>query len=301
MDRNPDPGDDVVNQVCAFFDRLPDGRWRVTPPAIVNAITMRMALNIWEVRVERLHAVAAEAEMDAGTPVMDRLPSFDGVDEIGFASSRLFVLSLTQERRSNLLLFGVEMSRADALGIIEALGQVNLDARSVVDFLLSRGRCAPDPFDHDEGDVAEPRATRYARGRSHGLADAASQGGASTGDPSPSLLDDHLWLSRLGERIRIDFEDIEWVAAEGAYVRLHVRGQSYLHRESMTSIAERLDPSRFVRVHRSHLARVDRIRSIRRTPAGGSEIVLRNGEILPIGRKYVRQAREIILRNRPCD
>ena len=50
-------------------------------------------------------------------------------------------------------------------------------------------------------------------------------------------------------------EDIEWIGAAGDYVELHVSGRSHLFRETMASLEQRLDPAKFIRIHRSRIVR----------------------------------------------
>ena len=57
-------------------------------------------------------------------------------------------------------------------------------------------------------------------------------------------------------------DEIDWVDAAGNYVRLHVKGDAYLFRETMSAMEARLDPSRFVRIHRSHIVNADRIKEL---------------------------------------
>ena len=59
-----------------------------------------------------------------------------------------------------------------------------------------------------------------------------------------------------GSRIQIvTAEDIEWIGAAGDYVELHVNGCSFLLRETMASLEQRLDPAKFIRIHRSRIVR----------------------------------------------
>jgi two-component system LytT family response regulator len=59
-----------------------------------------------------------------------------------------------------------------------------------------------------------------------------------------------------GSRIQIvTAEDVEWIGAAGDYVELHVSGRSFLLRETMASIEQRLDPAKFLRIHRSRIVR----------------------------------------------
>ena len=57
-------------------------------------------------------------------------------------------------------------------------------------------------------------------------------------------------------------DELDWVAAEGNYVRLHVGPHSYLLRETMKGIESKLDPDRFIRIHRSTIVNTDRIKEL---------------------------------------
>ena len=96
--------------------------------------------------------------------------------------------------------------------------------------------------------------------------------------------------------VRIDLVRVNWVAAEGSYVRLHLDDASYLHRHAIGLMEEVLDPEQFLRIHRSYLVRIDCVASIRRTIHGGGEVVLHSGIVLPLGRKYSTAARQRLLR-----
>lgn len=75
----------------------------------------------------------------------------------------------------------------------------------------------------------------------------------------------------------VDVDRIDWIEAAGDYVRLHVGERSHLHRETMYRLATRLDPSEFVRIHRSAIVRLDRIDSVRFDEHGGHHVVLTDG------------------------
>jgi two-component system LytT family response regulator len=67
-----------------------------------------------------------------------------------------------------------------------------------------------------------------------------------------------------GSRIQIVIaEDVEWIGAAGDYVELHVNGCSFLLRETMTSLEQRLDPAKFIRIHRSRIVRSKAILELR--------------------------------------
>ena len=89
-----------------------------------------------------------------------------------------------------------------------------------------------------------------------------------------------------GGRIHfVRMDEIDWIDAAGNYVRLHVKTDAYLFRETMNAIEQRLDPSRFVRIHRSHIVNIDRIKELQ-PGAGEHVVVLRNGVRLTLSRGY---------------
>jgi len=86
-------------------------------------------------------------------------------------------------------------------------------------------------------------------------------------------------------RVRyIAFDAIEWIAAADYYVELHVGGEVVLHREPLQALAARLDPRRFVRVHRGAIINRDRIVEVRQR-SGQCEAVLASGEVVAVARR----------------
>jgi two-component system LytT family response regulator len=78
----------------------------------------------------------------------------------------------------------------------------------------------------------------------------------------------------------IPVAEIDWIGADDYYACLHVGAKDHLLRESLNSLEGRLDARRFVRVHRSAIVQLDRVRELR-----GDEVVLRNGAIVPVSRR----------------
>jgi len=82
----------------------------------------------------------------------------------------------------------------------------------------------------------------------------------------------------------IPVAEIDWIGADDYYARLHIGGKSHLLRESLTSLEARLDPRRFVRVHRRAIVQLDRVREMR--PAlRGAEAVLQDGSRISVSRR----------------
>lgn len=93
-------------------------------------------------------------------------------------------------------------------------------------------------------------------------------------------------VRKLGREFLVAADDIEWVQAAGNYANLHVRGHVYPLRSTLAQLQERLDPARFMRVHRSHLVNLGQIASIEPVDSGDARIHLHDGTVVPCSRRY---------------
>jgi two-component system LytT family response regulator len=92
-------------------------------------------------------------------------------------------------------------------------------------------------------------------------------------------------MVKSGARISfIKTADIDWIEAAGNYVRLHVGKEDHLLREALSALEKKLDPARFVRVHRSSIVNLDSIRELQPVFHGDYVIILRDGAELPLSR-----------------
>lgn len=100
----------------------------------------------------------------------------------------------------------------------------------------------------------------------------------------------------LVRKLRAEFlvaaSDIEWLEAAENYVNLHLRGHVYPLRSTMTAIEERLDPQRFVRVHRSYIVNLDFLERIEPLDSGDARLLLKDGTRIPCSRRYRQALRE---------
>jgi len=84
--------------------------------------------------------------------------------------------------------------------------------------------------------------------------------------------------------VRVD--EIDWIEAADNYVRLHAGREEHLLRETMNGIETRLDPQRFIRVHRSALVNIDAVKEVQPLFHGDYEVLLRMGASVAVGRNY---------------
>jgi two-component system, LytTR family, response regulator len=90
-----------------------------------------------------------------------------------------------------------------------------------------------------------------------------------------------------GSRVAIvPLSEIVWIQADDYCVRIHTGSRSHLWRESLTTLDARLDPTSFLRVHRSAIVRVDQVRGMRISGRGGATLSMTSGHSVPVSRTY---------------
>lgn len=94
-------------------------------------------------------------------------------------------------------------------------------------------------------------------------------------------------LVRIQGRILVlPTERVDWIEAAGVYVRLHTPDSQPLIRRSMHELERRLDPDRFIRIHRSAIINVDRLHDLHPLSSGDFEVTLLDGTRLTLSRRY---------------
>ena len=87
--------------------------------------------------------------------------------------------------------------------------------------------------------------------------------------------------------------EVDWIAAEGNYVMLNTGTRRHLIRQTITNLITRLDPSKFLRIHRSTIVRLDCIQELRQSSHGDNVVILSDGTRLTMSRKYYKELRSL--------
>jgi two-component system LytT family response regulator len=111
-----------------------------------------------------------------------------------------------------------------------------------------------------------------------------------------SPLEKRLVIKAGGRVVFLNLEEIEWVEAAANYVKLNTGKESYLLRERIGRVSERLDPSQFVRIHRSFIVNVGKIKELHPCNSGEYIVVLKNGKELSCSRGYRAGLQQLIER-----
>ena len=89
-----------------------------------------------------------------------------------------------------------------------------------------------------------------------------------------------------GRSTVLPVDDINWIDADGDHVRLHTARGAHQLRETMKVLEQQLDPARFVRIHRSTIVRVDRVKELQPYFRGEYVVILHDGTSLKLSRGY---------------
>ncbi|KRA81576.1 LytR/AlgR family response regulator transcription factor [Altererythrobacter sp. Root672] len=223
--------------------------------------------------IERMQVLCAE---------MDQLAV------IGTASDGEAALRLADKLKPDLLLLDMTMPGMDGLTLARQLAKRS-NPPAVI-FVTAHEDFAVEAFDIEAVDyVLKPvGAERLERAidRAFGRRDHVASTNGGGGDWLTEF-----WVPHRSELLRIEADQVERIDAERDYVRLHVQDRSYLLLQTIAGLEGRLDPSRFIRIHRSTILRRDRIRGLRHEGLGVWCAELENGETLRIGRTYLRKVK----------
>lgn len=220
--------------------------------------------------IERMQVLCAELEQ---------------LQVVGTASDGASALRLAEKLKPDLLLLDMTMPGVDGLSVARQLGK-EVEAPAVI-FVTAHEDFAVEAFDLEAVDyVLKPVAVeRLARA----IGRAVARRDGSNGPVGEWLTE--FWVPHRSELLRIEAEQVERIDAERDYVRLHVADRSYLLLQTIAGLEGRLDPERFIRIHRSTILRRDCIRGLRHEGLGVWCVELANGEALRIGRTYLRKVK----------
>jgi two-component system LytT family response regulator len=216
-----------------------------------------------------VRALIVDDEPLARRGVVLRLAKFKDVEIVGECGDGRSAVKRILERSPDVVFLDIQMPGMDGFEVLRALPVENLPA---VIFLTAYEQHVLRAFDvHALHYLLKPvDDTRFATavGRARDLVDSALKAEMTQRVMKMLGRTSSEYASRFtvltGSRIQIVIaEDVEWIGAAGDYVELHVCGRTYLLRETMASLEQRLDPAKFLRIHRSRIVQSKGILELR--------------------------------------
>ncbi|UVI40007.1 LytR/AlgR family response regulator transcription factor [Qipengyuania spongiae] len=205
----------------------------------------------------------------------------DALSVVGTASDGAAALRLVEALAPDLILLDMTMPELDGLSVARRLAARG-ESPAIV-FVTAHDNYAVEAFDLDAVDYVLKPVQRER------LARAIDRAVARRGQSKPRNSEwlDELWIPHRSELIRIDTDEVSRIDAERDYVRLHVGDRSYLLLQTIAGLESKLDPTKFIRIHRSTILRKDRITGLRHDGLGVWSVELGDEEALRIGRTYL--------------
>jgi hypothetical protein len=103
----------------------------------------------------------------------------------------------------------------------------------------------------------------------------------------------HVDIKRRGQPVSLPLSDVDWIEAQGNYLALHVGVEAYLVRDTVARFSARCDAGQFVRIHRSMIVAIDRIRAVEALANGDALLHLTHGEPLRASRSYAAAVKAV--------
>jgi two-component system LytT family response regulator len=214
------------------------------------------------------------------------------VEIVGEAGSGTQALEKIRTLAPDLVFLDIQMPEMDGLELVATIGP---GAMPAVVFITAFDRYAIEAFDLHAADyVLKPvDPERFQRALQRARARVAGGEREELETRLRRLLEglrgtrgDRLVIRSAGKVQFVRVDEIDWVHAEDNYCRIYAGGATYLMRETVTGLEARLDPSLFVRIRRSTIVRVDRIREIRPLLNGTFELLLLDGTRIVSSRRF---------------
>jgi two-component system LytT family response regulator len=246
-----------------------------------------------------IRTVIVDDERLARDAIRMRLKDEPDVELLGEAATGREAVKLIADALPDVVFLDVQMPGMDGFEVLDRVAPTWLP---IVVFVTAYDRYALKAFEtHALDYLLKP----FTRDRFKAALDRARAAFANASEPSAQrglvkLLNDRSgsdsdrgkgYLVRFAVRQHhgmrlVRVRDIDYIQAAGNYAEIHAGGGTHLVRMTMQELEERLDPAMFVRIHRSTIVKIDRIRNIVADSHGDFDLSLHDGTVLRLSRNY---------------
>ena len=241
-----------------------------------------------------IRALIVDDEPLARERLESMLAAESDIEIVGQSCNGIEAVAAIQATTPDLVFLDVQMPELDGFGVLAALegerqpavifvtahDRFALKAFEVhaIDYLLK-------PFDRERFRKALDRARQQLKQREGGEIEQKVSALLAGLKNEPRSLD-RIPVKSSGRVVLVKTSDIDWIEAADNYVNLHTGKEAHLHRETMTALEGRLPASKFLRISRSTMVNVDRIKELQPMFHGDYTVILQNGTKLTLSRGY---------------
>lgn len=250
----------------------------------------------------KIRTVIVDDEPLARRGIRSQLSEENDFEIVSECRNGLEAVAVIEEQVPDLVFLDVQMPELDGFGVLEAVGVERMPA---VIFVTAYDKYAVRAFDvHALDYLLKPfdverftRALQRARAQierksihdlSHRL-----QGLLDDLKASPQKYAERLVIKSGGRILFLTVAEIDWIEAADNYVRLHSGRDEHLLRETMSGLEKRLDPELFLRIHRSRIVNIQRVKELQPLFRGEYEVMLQDGTRLESGGSYKAKLRQL--------
>lgn len=241
-----------------------------------------------------IRAVIVDDEPLGRTVIREMLRRDADFTVVGECSGGHEAVSIINAERPDVVFLDVQMPEVDGFEVLSALDRDHLP---LVIFVTAYDQYAVNAFEvHAVDYLLKPfDRERFGKALQRAKAQLQRERADDVNQRILALLEEQRTKPKYLERLviknngRVFFlktEEIDWISAEGNYVSLHVKKDSYLLRETISGLEAQLDPQTFARIHRSQIVNLERIRELRHWSHGEYQVILRDGAELTLSRSY---------------
>ncbi len=263
-----------------------------------------------------IKTVVVDDEPLARRRILRLLKTEPDVEVVAEAGTGREAIDAIREHRPDLVFLDVQMPEVDGFGVLQALGKDDMpevifttayDQYAVRAFEVHALDYLVKPFDPERFHAAFQRAREQMEREQASdqnqrlitlLEHLATQARGGEGGGTSDRYLDRLMIRSSGKIFFVKTAEIDWVEAAANYVRLHVGRESHVIRETISNLAERLDPAHFARIHRSTIVNLDRVKEMQPWFSGEYIVILRDGTRLKLSRGYRERLEEQLGRSR---
>ena len=242
---------------------------------------------------ERLQVLVVDDEKWARRRIASLLEDEPDVKIVGEAANGEDAVTGILELRPDLVFLDIQMDGMDGFEVIDAVG---IERMPMVVFATAYDNYAVRAFEtHAVDYLLKPIDKDRFRDALDRARHEISQKRSSPAPQLEALLEElrtrsgylkRIGVSSAGRISIVRAADVSWFEAAGNYIKLHVGDREHLTRQTMKELQSRLDPEQFVRVHRSAIVNLDRVRELQPWFRGEQVLILDDGTRVTIGRRY---------------
>lgn len=216
------------------------------------------------------------------------------IETIGECSNGAQAVSVIKREKPDLVFLDIQMPEKTGFEVIKSL-----DAKSVptIIFVTAYDQYALKAFDvHALDYLLKPfNRDRLHRAVAHAREHIENKRRGNFDERLVSLIADlkaekkfleRLVVKSVGRVFFLRTDEIDWIEAAGNYLKLHAGSESHLIRETMNGIESKLNPDKFLRIHRSTVVNIDSIKELHPMFSGDYAVILRNGTEITLSRNY---------------